>query len=103
MNSERQWHISVSSVNYEIYFTICNTIQLPIISSNDPSKANLDESILENTDKIHQTFTHCAIPDQMFTTTIFELESLRIIRPVTNISDDVNDFKYEINHNSTPP
>ena len=40
----------------------------------------------------------------MFTITIFELESLRNVRPVTNISDDTNDFEFEItNHNSTPP
>ena len=53
---------------------------------------------------IKQTFTDCIIPDEMFTTTIFELESLRNIRPVTNISDNVNDCVYEItNHNSTPP
>ena len=37
--------------------------------------------------------------DEMFTTTIFELGSLRHIRPVTNISDDINDFEYEITNN----
>ena len=53
---------------------------------------------------IKQTFTDHIIPEDMFTTTIFELESLRNIRLVTNISDDTDDFEYEItNHNSTPP
>ena len=53
---------------------------------------------------IKQIFTDHIIPDEMFAITIFELESLRNIRPVTNISDDINDFEYEItNHNSTPP
>ena len=75
-----------------------------IISSNDSSKGNLDESILENTQKIHQASIIDHIPDEMFTTTIFELEPLINIRPVTNISDDINDFEYEItNHNSIPP
>ena len=83
---------------------MCNTIQLPIISSNDSSKGNLDESILENKQKIHQASITGHIPDEMFTTTIFELEPLINIRPVTNISDDINDFEYEItNHNSIPP
>ena len=45
---------------------------------------------------IKQAFTDRTIPDEMFTTTIFELESLRHIRPVPNISDDINDFEYEI-------
>ena len=58
------------------YVTLCNTIQLPIISSNDPSKGNLDESILENTQKIHQaSITDRIIPDEMLTTAIRELES----------------------------
>ena len=40
----------------------------------------------------------------MFTTTIFELEPLINIKPVTNINDEINDFVYEItNHNSIPP
>ena len=43
---------------------------------------------------IKQTFTDHIIPDEMFTITIFELESLRNIRSVTNISDDINDFEY---------
>ena len=43
---------------------------------------------------IKQTFTDRIIPDEMFTTTIFQLESLRNIRPVTNISDDINHFEY---------
>ena len=90
---------------YEIYLTICNTIQLPIISSNDPSKGNLDENILENTQNIHQaSIMDHIIPDEMFTTTIFKLEPLINISPVTNISDNINDFEYEIiNHNSIPP
>ena len=46
--------------------------------------------MLENTDKIHQASIYRPhIPDEMFTTTIFELESLRHIRQVTNISDDI--------------
>ena len=45
---------------------------------------------------IKQTFTDHIIPDEMFTITIFELESLRNIRPVTNISDDINDFEYKL-------
>ena len=54
--------------------------------------------------KIHQASITDHIPDEMFTTIIFELEPLINIRPVTNISDDINDFEYEItNHNSTPP
>ena len=45
---------------------------------------------------IKQTFTDHIIPDEMFTINIFELESLRNIRPVTNISDDINDFEYKL-------
>ena len=45
---------------------------------------------------IKQTFTDHIIPDVMFTINIFELESLRNIRPVTNISDDINDFEYKL-------
>ena len=68
------------------------------------SKGNLDESILENKQKIHQASITDHIPDEMFTITIFELEPLINIGPVTNISDDINDFEYEItNHNSIPP
>ena len=48
---------------------------------------------------IKQAFTDRIIPDEMFTTTTFELESLRHIRPVTNIRDDINDFQYEITNN----
>ena len=82
---------------------MCNTIQLPIISSNDSSKVNLDESILENKQKIHQANITDLIPDEMFTITTFELEPLINISPVTNISDDINDFEYEItNHKSAP-
>ena len=75
------------------------------ISSNDPSKEIWMRACCKIQIKsIKQTFTDRIIPDEMFTTTIFELESLRNIRPVTNISDDINDFEYEItNHNSTPP
>ena len=44
------------------------------------------------------------IPDKMFTAAICELESLINIRPVTDISDDINDFECEItNHSSTAP
>ena len=32
----------------------------------------------------------------MFSITISELESLRNIRPVTNISDEINDFEYKL-------
>ena len=61
--------------------------------------------MLESTDKIHQANIYTLYyPDEMFTTTISEQESLRNIRPVTNISDDINDFECGItNHNSTPP
>ena len=38
---------------------------------------------------VKQTFTEHIIPDEMFTITIFELESLRNIRPVANISDTI--------------
>ena len=38
----------IGLLNCEIYVTICNMIQLPIISSDDPSKGNLDERIMEN-------------------------------------------------------
>ena len=48
---------------------------------------------------IKQAFTDRIIPDEMFTTNTFELKSLRHIRPVTNISDDINDFEYEITNN----
>ena len=52
---------------------------------------------------IHQaSITDRIIPDEMFTTAICKLESLINIRPVTNISDDINDFECEIsNQNST--
>ena len=90
MNSERQWHRSVSSVNYEIYLTICNTIA--IVTNYFFQRS------------IKQAFTDRIIPDDIFTTTIFELESLINIIPVTNISGNINEFEYEItNNNSTPP
>ena len=59
--------------------------------------------------KIHKkinpaSVTDCIIPDKMFTAAICELESLTNIRPVTDISDDINDFESEItNHSSTSP
>ena len=43
-----------------------------------------------------QTFTDHIIPDEMFTIVIFELESLRNIRPVTNIRGDINDFECKL-------
>ena len=45
---------------------------------------------------IKQTFTDHIIPDEIFTIIMFELESLRNIRPVINISDDINDFEYKL-------
>ena len=89
--------------NYEIYVTTCSMIHLPIIYSNDSSKVNLDERILESYKRsIKQALQTVCLPDKMFTTAICELESLLInIRTVTNISDDIHDFKCEIpNHNS---